>query len=87
MRTRFPSAAAIRCSTSSLGAKRPLSMRAAFHSARLLIERGALHQAAPLLSKIIKHNPAHRAARQLFDQITNQPAFAVRASAGKELSA
>ena len=50
-----------------------LSRRAAFHSARLLVERGALHQAAPLLAKILKHNPGHQAARQLFDQVTNQP--------------
>jgi len=49
-----------------------LSMRAAFHQARLLIERGALHQAAPLLSKILKQNPGHRTARRLFDQITKQ---------------
>jgi hypothetical protein len=47
-----------------------LSMRAAFHTARLLIDRGACHQAAPLLNKIVKYNPAHRAARQLLDQIT-----------------
>lgn len=49
-----------------------LTMRAAFHTARLLIDRGALHQAAPLLTKIVKNNPAHRAARQLLDQVMGQ---------------
>jgi hypothetical protein len=50
----------------------PLSMRAAFHTARLLIARGAAQQASPLLAKILKNNPGHRAARELFDQITSQ---------------
>jgi tetratricopeptide (TPR) repeat protein len=49
-----------------------LAMRAAFHTARLLIARGALHQAAPLLAKILKNNPGHRAAKTLFDEVTRQ---------------
>ena len=50
----------------------PLTMRAAFHTSRLLIARGAHHQAAPLLTKILKHNPAHRAARDLYEQTINR---------------
>jgi hypothetical protein len=50
----------------------PLTMRAAFHTSRLLIARGAHHQAAPLLSKILKHNPAHRAAQALYEQAMNR---------------
>ncbi|MBI4263341.1 MAG: hypothetical protein HY657_03110 [Acidobacteria bacterium] len=45
-----------------------LAMRAAFHTARLLIDRGAYQKAAPLLAKILRHNPAHRAARDLLDR-------------------
>jgi hypothetical protein len=47
-----------------------LQMRAAFHTARLLVARGATYQATPLLKKILKHNPAHRAARALLDEIS-----------------
>jgi hypothetical protein len=47
-----------------------LAGRAAYHTARLLVERGAYQKAAPLLHKIVKNNPGHKAARQLLEQIT-----------------
>jgi tetratricopeptide (TPR) repeat protein len=47
-----------------------LALRAAFHTARLLIERGATQQASPLLAKILKQNPGHREARRMLEEIT-----------------
>jgi len=47
-----------------------LASRAAFHTARLLVERGAYQKASPLLHKIVRQNPGHKAARALLERIT-----------------
>jgi len=44
-------------------------MRAAFHAGRLQKDCGAFDRAASLLGAVLAHNPAHRAARDLLDEI------------------
>jgi hypothetical protein len=46
-----------------------LQMRATFHVGRLLIDGGEPERAAMLLTRVVRHNPAHRAAKALLDEL------------------